>query len=221
MENKTVNERVSYLIKLLNLNTNSFANSIDIHSSILYNIEKGRNKPSFDVIEKILKIHSVDANWLIQGIGSVFIDEVTDLSSDNLPKELVIHLSGLDTKSKALGYYKTLSNATLKIFSKWLEDELQELYEANIRLNEAMIKLPHPNKDEYYLSKFKEWPAFRQYLKDFKEEFSDTYEGISEINVSRVLYIIELETLISHYQKALIKTVNYAHRFISEFNIKE
>ena len=56
---------------LLDHNPNSFAEEIGVKAAVIYNIIKGRrNKPSYDLLEKILHHHTVvNADWLLRGDG--------------------------------------------------------------------------------------------------------------------------------------------------------
>lgn len=74
---KTINERIGHLISILQMNKNSFAKRLNhTNSTIIGNIVSGRkNKPSFDVIYKIVTSFDVNANWLITGRGEMFSGE--------------------------------------------------------------------------------------------------------------------------------------------------
>lgn len=73
-----INDRISDLIAKLELNPNSFADAIGVTGTVIYNIIKGRrSKPSFDVLQKILLAYqTINANWLLNGDGKVWKDEV-------------------------------------------------------------------------------------------------------------------------------------------------
>jgi transcriptional regulator with XRE-family HTH domain len=60
-----INSRINQIIEKEKLTPNSFANKLGIKATVIYNILKGRNKPSFDIISKILTTFKVDANWLL------------------------------------------------------------------------------------------------------------------------------------------------------------
>lgn len=81
-----INDRISDLIYQLQMNPNSFADTIGVKGTVIYNIIKGRrSKPSFDLLQKILvTFNTINANWLLQGEGSVwkFEEEEVVLKSE-------------------------------------------------------------------------------------------------------------------------------------------
>lgn len=61
-------DRLATIIKVNQLNASSFAEVLGVQRSSLSHILNGRNKPSLDFIEKVLKhFPRVDAQWLITG----------------------------------------------------------------------------------------------------------------------------------------------------------
>lgn len=68
----SINTRLEKLIKSLNMNTNSFSKEIDVKPTVIYNIIKGRNKPSFLIIDKIISKFDVSPDWLVTGEGPIF-----------------------------------------------------------------------------------------------------------------------------------------------------
>jgi len=74
-KNNSVNERVAEIIEFYDLNVNSFSKRININSSVIHNIVKGKkdgskNKPSFMVLNKIiLSFNNINADWLLTGRG--------------------------------------------------------------------------------------------------------------------------------------------------------
>lgn len=63
--------RFKYIMKLNNLTASAFANQIGVQPSSVSHILSGRNKPSLEFIQKILKAYpKVDSNWLINGTTS-------------------------------------------------------------------------------------------------------------------------------------------------------
>lgn len=61
-------ERIQLIIKSHNLTASSFAAQLGIQRSSVSHLLSGRNKPSLDVLQKILThFPRVDAAWLISG----------------------------------------------------------------------------------------------------------------------------------------------------------
>jgi transcriptional regulator with XRE-family HTH domain len=64
-------DRILSLIKQKNLSPSQFADEIGIQRSTLSHIVAGRNKPSLDVVQKIIaRYPDTDINWLISGTAS-------------------------------------------------------------------------------------------------------------------------------------------------------
>ncbi len=65
--------RIHRLIGSENLTPTKFADIIGVQRSAISHILSGRNKPSFDLIQKILtKFPRVNAEWLIVGKGEMY-----------------------------------------------------------------------------------------------------------------------------------------------------
>jgi transcriptional regulator with XRE-family HTH domain len=68
----TINYRIELLINALELNNNSFSTRIGVNSTVIHNIVKGRNAPSYDVLQKILSsFDNISADWLITEKGEM------------------------------------------------------------------------------------------------------------------------------------------------------
>jgi hypothetical protein len=81
----SINQRIRDIIHALKLNPNSFAKSLGVANTVIYNIvsEDGRqNKPSFDLLSKIIKSYdSINPTWLLTGEGEMFKEELKKLPS--------------------------------------------------------------------------------------------------------------------------------------------
>jgi hypothetical protein len=74
-------------LSILNLQDTAFSHETDISETVLLNICKGKNKPSFDVIEKIItRYPAINAEWLITGKGAMLNKRLQKpaLSYDNI-----------------------------------------------------------------------------------------------------------------------------------------
>jgi transcriptional regulator with XRE-family HTH domain len=84
----TVNKRVKNIVDALGITQNAFASKIDVAGSVIYNIVNGRNKPSFDILEKIVSLFGVNASYILTGEGDMFSsNDETTISSDTDPIE--------------------------------------------------------------------------------------------------------------------------------------
>jgi len=78
-----MNKRFKLWLDSENLNANSLSKLVDLNRSSISHIVNGRNKPSIDMLEKILSIYpKLNLNWLISGFGSMNITESTRVEKD-------------------------------------------------------------------------------------------------------------------------------------------
>jgi len=68
----SINDRISQMLDYFNITRYRFSHETGISETVLLNIYKGKNKPSFDVIEKILNHYpAINAEWLLTGKGEM------------------------------------------------------------------------------------------------------------------------------------------------------
>ena len=73
-----MNKRFKLWLESQNLNANSLSKLVDLNRSSISHIVNGRNKPSVDMLEKILSIYpNLNLNWLISGFGSMDVSQNT------------------------------------------------------------------------------------------------------------------------------------------------
>ncbi|MCG8410415.1 MAG: helix-turn-helix domain-containing protein [Bacteroidales bacterium] len=81
-------ERIIEFLKTNNLTSTKFADSIGVQRSSVSHILSGRNKPSYDFIEKMLLAYpSIDAQWLITGKGIMVSNQPTLFEQEKIKKE--------------------------------------------------------------------------------------------------------------------------------------
>lgn len=133
----TVNQRIKYLIEELGYNKNSFSKALGLSNNVtIGNIVSNRgNKPSFDVLERILqKFDSINTEWLMLGKGEPFIKMV-------IPADNVInnddHVMDKAVHYESLYYYPEIVEEYKKIISD--KDEIINfLKEKNIQLQREL-----------------------------------------------------------------------------------
>ena len=70
MEISAINQRIYEVIQFLGLTPTAFADEIGIQRSGLSHILKGRNRPSLDVVQKIVaRYPDINLAWLVNGTG--------------------------------------------------------------------------------------------------------------------------------------------------------
>jgi len=78
-----MNQRLQTLLEIEHLSPAQFADSLGIQRGGVSHILSGRNKPSFDFLEKVLrKYQNINAEWLITGNGKP-IKEAPVFNSSN------------------------------------------------------------------------------------------------------------------------------------------
>jgi len=86
--------RIQRLISTENLTPTKFADVIGVQRSAISHILSGRNKPSFDLIQKILtKFPRLNADWLMMGRGEMYKSIVQQRLFDTDSKPIIIESS--------------------------------------------------------------------------------------------------------------------------------
>ncbi len=68
-----IRDRILQIIKEEGVSSSEFAERIGIQRSSVSHVLSGRNKPSYDFIEKLLRAFpDINANWLISGKGEIY-----------------------------------------------------------------------------------------------------------------------------------------------------
>lgn len=92
----TINERIGFILKEKNLTANEFAAKLEVRSSNISHIITGRNKPSFDFLEKLISVFpELNTLWLIKGEGDIYISDNKEEETENVEEdtkpEVVVH----------------------------------------------------------------------------------------------------------------------------------
>jgi transcriptional regulator with XRE-family HTH domain len=70
-----IQDRIFLLVKTKNFTSAEFADAIGVQPSNISHIMSGRNKPSLDLVMKVLKkFPEIRSEWLINGVGSMTKD---------------------------------------------------------------------------------------------------------------------------------------------------
>ncbi len=76
MVNNQIKDRIFKLLNEENLSSSKFADILDVQRSSISHIISGRNKPSLDFIQKVLRnFPGINPDWLILGKGEMYIEE--------------------------------------------------------------------------------------------------------------------------------------------------
>ena len=69
-----MNDRIQLILKTKNISASKFADEIGVQRSSISHILSGRNNPSLDFIQKILKrFADINSDWILTGKGSMYI----------------------------------------------------------------------------------------------------------------------------------------------------
>lgn len=77
-----LNENLKECRNKLGLSQEEIAKRLDIHAVQYGTYERGKNKPSADILEKLVKQFNININYLLTGDGPMFI--TPELSKDTL-----------------------------------------------------------------------------------------------------------------------------------------
>ncbi|MDH6353951.1 transcriptional regulator with XRE-family HTH domain [Dysgonomonas sp. PH5-45] len=110
-------ERIKKIMETEELTPARFADNLSIGRAVISHILNGRNKPSLDVITRILKkMPQINSTWLLMGEGAMYLNGgedneqpedaknqnggLPDLFSQNLPSENQKYRDNLHAESK-------------------------------------------------------------------------------------------------------------------------
>lgn len=108
-----INERFEQLIQALRLNKNTFSIEIGLsNSTTIGRIVNGTRKPSHEVIEKIsLAFPNVNMNWLISGVGEMFLysyDSLSNYKKDTLLDYIIMNCDDFKNEPKTEALFRIL-----------------------------------------------------------------------------------------------------------------
>lgn len=95
-------ERIELLLEKQNLTPTRFADTIGLNRSAMSHIISGRNKPSLDVITKILQCFpSLNSDWLLFGKDPMFVSNEADNVNKGTPGQTSLFESPISTIESA------------------------------------------------------------------------------------------------------------------------
>ena len=109
-----IKERILLILKNHQLSPSSFADKIGVQRSNISHILSGRNKPSLDLLEKIvLHFPRVNAHWLITGKTPIVDNEPIQLTREKVEIRTKANVSYLKKVVKIIECYE---DDTFKIY---------------------------------------------------------------------------------------------------------
>ncbi len=77
MENREIKDRILQILKEENLTYTKFAEKLEVQPSSISHIVSGRNKPSLEFLQKVLKnFTNINPLWLVIGKGDMLVQKV-------------------------------------------------------------------------------------------------------------------------------------------------
>lgn len=124
-------DRVLQVMQSEGMNAKQFCQEVGISPGTLSNITGGRNKPSLDVMQAILRrFRAISCDWLIMGVGTMYVSGARDESMQSLfevenettdmPKELAkpsVVVNNSDISSIAAPYISRKVDKMLIFYS--------------------------------------------------------------------------------------------------------
>lgn len=100
MVQETINDRIRYIIEKEGHTVSSFAKKIDVGDQTVRSITKDRNKPSYDIIVKILESFEwINAKWLVMGQKS---ETNTDTDKEKLYSIIATQQKTIENQQKTI-----------------------------------------------------------------------------------------------------------------------
>ena len=100
-------EKLILMREKLGFNQNEFAEKIELAPQSLSRYEKNKVKPSIEFIEKLTDMFSTNSNWLINGKGTMFIENSENIQNINYKKEIINNLELLNDHQMKYVYHIT------------------------------------------------------------------------------------------------------------------
>lgn len=142
-------DRIIQFLKEKNLTSTKFADEIGVQRSSISHILSGRNKPSFDFIEKMLKAYpDIDAQWLITGKGNMLSNQPSLFNQSNQNNEKSSSSRELNIQNSPMKEH-LISNSDEVIEEK---EENMDLHKKKNREIERVIIFYHDGTFKEYKS---------------------------------------------------------------------
>lgn len=142
-----MNERIALLLKFKNISAAVFADEIDVQRSGISHILSGRNKPSLEFIQKVLKVYpEINPEWLISGKGSMLKPQELFSEQEELQAKASNENQQLSTENKAINIdSQTEYNKTQDYSKEIIQDKNQVKKSDDSKENINLVNITVPN----------------------------------------------------------------------------
>jgi transcriptional regulator with XRE-family HTH domain len=129
-----LNKRVCSVMELFSVSKSDFATQLGIGLPTITHITSGRNKPGVDILQKILLTYpTLDAAWLMLGIGKMIKEEKKSINIDN-------ELNNIKIINQKLNNFKQ-STSQVVSYHKLFMDELRHFAELDAIIIKSQLEL--------------------------------------------------------------------------------
>jgi len=107
-------DRIEKIIRDEGITSSKFAEEIGIQRSSISHILSGRNKPSLDVFQRILrKYPNINSDWLILGIGKMYKDSTNNSNTEQ--KDIFSEIQDNENKDVQISEIEDIENEELEV----------------------------------------------------------------------------------------------------------
>ncbi len=97
-------DKIAYLMKSNDLTTTRFAEILEIQPSTISHLVSGRNKPGYDLLQKILRTFPrVNPDWLLLDAEEPYRSDISDNSADSSRDEASESSQSVDIRESMSG----------------------------------------------------------------------------------------------------------------------
>lgn len=107
-------DRLVKIIESEGLNAKQFSQEIGVSAGTISNIIGGRNKPSLDVLQAVLRrFRTINCDWLIMGVGNMYLlgNERTESVLPSQPVDTILSQDDLPSNQSSLPIEKISMSA--------------------------------------------------------------------------------------------------------------
>ncbi len=129
-------DRIKKIVETENISFSKFAEILDFQRSGISHIINGRNKPSLEIVQKILKnFDYINAEWLLFGRGSMKKGNFTEKQGNLFSENYIPEPNKIEESSNEKIKDNSLSNEILEKSSEKIDIKSSE--ELNISIKEV------------------------------------------------------------------------------------
>ena len=131
-------DRIEKIIRDEGISSSKFADELGIQRSSISHILSGRNKPSLDVFQRILrKYPNINSDWLILGIGNMYKDSKTIEQKDIFSEiqeekkqevQIPVESKEIPVKTDILGFDTVKSSKEIEKIIIFYSDKTFDIY---------------------------------------------------------------------------------------------